>query len=502
MLGILLAIAYTTLFVFLIRKIKFFASEHISRALITSIFLLKILAGTALWFVYTHLYTDRSTADIFKYFDDGIIMYNTLFTHPADYFKMLLGLPDPSLHHYFSEDMRHWSREFNQGLYNENRTLIRFNAFLDLFSFGNYHVHTVFICFLSTAGLLGIFKTFSAFLREKTRLLFFAVFLLPSVLFWGSGVLKEGLVLFELGIAVFLFSNIITEKPTALRISGLIVLLFLLSITKLYIFLIVVPALIAYAWIVKTNNTFPEIKFLTVLAVYFSAGLLIPGYDFPFMLMEKQRQAVYMARGGSYLANHTTKRFVYIAPKTENRIIPLENNPGFCKIRPGVSYVSWNLETFLDTTYIENSADTNTYWVFYDQAAAGSFINIPSLDGSFLSLLVNSPAAFANTLCRPFIFEAKNPLTMLSAIENSLIICIALICVLYCYRNIPNRHLLYFCITVTILLFALIGLTTPVLGAAVRYKIPVLPFLMISFLLILDKEKLLNKRPFLKKIIG
>lgn len=209
-----------------------------------------------------------------------------------------------------------------------------------------------------------------------------------------------------------------------------------------------------------------------------------------------------MARGGSYLANHTTKRFVYIAPKTENRIIPLENNPGFCKIKPGVSYVSWNLETFLDTTYIENSSDTNTYWVFYDQAAAGSFIKIPVLDGTFLSILENSPAAFATIYFRPFIFESKNPMMMLAAIENSLIILIALTCIFFCYRNIPVRHLLYLCIIVVVLLFSLIGLTTPILGAAVRYKIPALPFLLIALLLILDKDKLLKKLPFLKKFIG
>jgi hypothetical protein len=53
-----------------------------------------------------------------------------------------------------------------------------------------------------------------------------------------------------------------------------------------------------------------------------------------------------------------------------------------------------------------------------------------------------------------------------------------------------------------LLLFVLIGLTTPILGAMVRYKIPGLPFLLIVFLLMLDKEKLLNKFPGLKKIIG
>lgn len=502
MLEILLATGYTVLFIFLIRKINFFETGSISRNAITAVFLLKILAGTALWFIYTHLYTDRLTADIFKYFDDGLVIYSTLHSNPLDYFKMLLGIPDAALDHYFRDEMRHWSREFNQGLYNENRTLIRFNALVDLFSFGNYHVHTVFMCFLTTAGLTGIFKTFSPFLPGKSKGLFVATFLLPSALFWGSGVLKEGLILFALGMCVYHFFRLLTENATLLRVIWIIFFLFLLSITKLYILLILLPMFIAQFWVHKTNYARPELKYMIVLALYFSAGLLIPKYDFPFMLMEKQRQAVYMARGGSYLANHRINRFVYIDPKIEKRIVPIKEKPGFCKIIPGVSYVSWDLETFLDSAYVEHSSDTNTYFVFYDQAAAGSNIKIPMLDGTFTGLIKNAPVAFSNTFLRPLLFEAKNPLMMLSALENCLILIAGFLsCFFYC-KNVPNRYLISFCLTIVVLLFVLIGLTTPVLGAAVRYKTPGLPFLLIAFLILLDKEKLLKKLPFLKKFIA
>src|ERR1035438_7336814 len=113
MIGIILAIAYTALFIFIILKINFFKSELLSRKFIVLIFILKIIAGTALWFVYTRLYTDRLSADIFKYFDDGKILYNTLFSKPLDYFKMLFGFPDSSLQHYYDDDMRNWTRSFN-----------------------------------------------------------------------------------------------------------------------------------------------------------------------------------------------------------------------------------------------------------------------------------------------------------------------------------------------------------------------------------------------------
>ena len=232
MLGIILAIFYTAFFIFLIWKIKFFHSESLSQKWIVFVFLLKIIAGTALWFVYTHLYTDHLTADIFKYFDDGKVIYNALFSKPPDYFKMLFAIPDAALNHYYLDDMRHWTREFGLGLYNENHTLIRFNALVDIFSFRNYHVHTVFICFLSLTGLMGIYKSFLPFLSEKKKELFAVVFLLPSVLFWGSGVLKEGLVLFSLGMCVYHYFKLVTENFNLKRMLMVLLFIFLLAVSK------------------------------------------------------------------------------------------------------------------------------------------------------------------------------------------------------------------------------------------------------------------------------
>ena len=191
--GILLAFIYAALFIVLIKKHSFFQTEGISRNTFIGAFLLKISAGTILWFVYTHIYSERSNVDIFKYFDDGKVIYNALFIHPVDYLKMLVGINDPALQHYL-ENTGHWKRVFNQGLYNDNRTVIRFNALVDIFSFGYYHVHTVMMCFVSFLGLTGLYKSFVPFLSNKKKELFIIIFLIPSVLFWGSGVLKEGLI--------------------------------------------------------------------------------------------------------------------------------------------------------------------------------------------------------------------------------------------------------------------------------------------------------------------
>src|SRR5690606_31718473 len=109
--GILLTIAYILLLLLLIWKLRFFNSvpglkwQHVG-----GIFLLKIAAGTVLWAIYTFIYPDRLTADLFKYFDDSAVMFSALAENPVDYFKMLFGIRNDTP--YFSENyytkMNNW----------------------------------------------------------------------------------------------------------------------------------------------------------------------------------------------------------------------------------------------------------------------------------------------------------------------------------------------------------------------------------------------------------
>ena len=68
-------------------------------------------------------------------------------------------------------------------------------------------------------------------------------------------------------------------------------------------------------------------------------------------------------------------------------------------------------------------------------------------------------------------------------------------------RSIRWEYVL-FCLSFVLIQFLIIGETTPVLGAVTRYKTIALPFLLIAFLFVLSKEKLLKGLPFLKKILS
>ena len=501
MTGILLAVLYAAFFIFLIKRVSFFQDSDIYKNAFVVVFLVKIFFGIIFWMVYTLHTPYQQRADALLYFDDGNAIYQAFFENPVAYFKILFGFEDASLNYYL-DNAGHWNMAYHQGLFNENRSIIRFNALVDIFSFGNYHVHTIFMCFLSLMGLTGLYKAFEPSFKDKKKELFLVIFFLPSVLFWGSGVLKEGLTICFSGMLIYHWFKLSVEVVSSKRIALIILFAGLLFFTKLYLLVILLPALIAHLLIAKTHYKYATLKYAAVFFLGGGLAILIAGKNIPLSLKDKQKQGVQLASGGSFLGIPEEKKFVYISSKIKSRIVPIPNKPGYCKIEKGVPYITWLRTTLVDSTYVLHSVDTATYWIYYDIKEAGSHINITLLSPTYTSIFKNAPEAFFNTAFRPHFGDAKNLLMVMSSAENFIIVCIMVLCILFSSKKNLNYPLLYFCFSIVVLLFILIGLTIPILGGVVRYKSPVLPFFLIPFLLLLSKEKLFMKLPFLKKILG
>jgi len=433
MMEYLLVIFYTAIFVFVIYKLPFFKSEGLSSKTLSGIFILKILAGITMSLIYTYYYTDRNTADIFKYFDDSKIMYDALYNKPGDFFRMLFGINNNSA--YFDTNyykvMNNWYRVYESNIYNESHTIIRFNALLRIFSFGYYNVHTVVMCFLSLIGLTGIYKSVIKYTQGKSKEMIFGIFLMPSVLFWGSGVLKEGLLFFAIGILLYHFIKII-HNFNFIYFLWIVAGCVLLYYTKFYILAIVIPILISHFWVYKTNEKNILLKYCIVFFAYIIIGFnlhyIFPDYNIIDILVTKQRDFIGLAK-------------------------------------------------FMNS---------------------GSYIEIPVLSPDIFSFIKYSPVAFYNTLFRPYFFETGSIFILFAGIENFLILTILFLSIIFFDHKQIHKSFFYASLFAVIFMFVLTGLITPVMGAIVRYKVPALPFLMILLFMMIDKEKLINKIPFLK----
>jgi len=135
---------------------------------------------------------------------------------------------------------------------------------------------------------------------------------------------------------------------------------------------------------------------------------------------------------------------------------------------------------------------------------AGSAFYLTPLEPSIWGIMRVAPEAFLNCFIRPLPWNAGSFLYYPAILENLLIISSILIVIWQSFKGkvttaINSRNLLWFCLTFTILLFVIIGLTTPVSGALVRYKVPALPFLGIAVLYLVNTKSLNQRFPFLGK---
>jgi hypothetical protein len=122
----------------------------------------------------------------------------------------------------------------------------------------------------------------------------------------------------------------------------------------------------------------------------------------------------------------------------------------------------------------------------------GSKINIPVLEPNFISFIKAVPNSVLNTFLRPSIFDIHSVIVIPAVIENLIFIVFFILSFLFFDKQSFNKNIVIvlFALSFIVTLSILIGLTTPVLGAIVRYKVPYLPFLLLVLLLIINNDKI------------
>jgi len=455
----ILLIFYFVLLLYFIYNNEFYTSILFPKYIPLVLFTLKFIAGVGVYIIYSKFYGDRSSSDMFNYFDDGNIIYSSIYINPLDYLRMVLGIGADSSHlDVYYNTCNFWIKDFNYGLINDNRIVIRFNAIVRLFSLGNFHIHTLFMSFISFTGLWGIFKIFEKEIpllnevRQKMLhrnqlfniykynsrnislnkwFLIFVVFFFPSVYFWTSALLKEGILMFAFGIFLYKFSVLLQTEVSFKNVIWLFVMAFILLFSKFYVLLASVPGILFIVLIKKTGDKYFVLKLLSVILLFLILLIILKytGFNIWDILANKQHDFI---------------------------------------------------------NYVNSSG------------SVGSKIDIPLLKPTFISVIKNSPSAMFRTLFRPSVFDVNNIMSLMAALENLLIIGFILLTIMFFNKQNLKNMWLWFSVIFVVVLFVLSGLTTPVLGALVRYKAPALPFLGLIFIYMFDFGKF-NSFIFFKK---
>src|SRR5213595_1082725 len=114
---IFLPLIYALIFILLIYKIKFFHIPGFSNNALASVFILKLIAGIAVWWVYTYYYPG---GDMQNYFSDGNTLFHLLMQDPKLFSQVVFeNVPYDKLHI--------WNSNFEPTLYNDARTMSLLN---------------------------------------------------------------------------------------------------------------------------------------------------------------------------------------------------------------------------------------------------------------------------------------------------------------------------------------------------------------------------------------
>lgn len=376
----------------------------------------KILGALALGFIYQFYYHG---GDTFAYHTHGSRhVWEAFMESPSMGLKLLFseGEFGPGL----------WSISDKIWYYRDQKSffIIRIASVLDLLTFSSYSATAVLFSVISFIGGWMLFVTFYKKYTIAHRWIAGSCLFVPSVIFWGSGILKDTITLAALGIATFCVDQIFLKKRYNLGYAALLLFtMFVIYSIKIYILMSFLLA--GLLWIFSSSFFKIKSSMLRVLVIPFvigACGLL------------------------SYVAI--------------NKMV--EDDPHY------------SFDTIAET--VRTTAYDIRYWTGKD---AGSGYSLGELDGSMGSVITLAPSAINVSLFRPYIWEVNNPLMLLSALESLLTLCITIF-ILFKIRSKFWRYMqspeIVFCLVFALIFAFGVGVSTYNFGTLARYKIPLLPF--------------------------
>ena len=286
------------------------------------------------------------------------------------------------------------------------------------FALGKYLLVNFFFCFISAVGQL---KLYTVLIKRYPYLLgsiSLCVLFMPTLLLYSSTIFKETLCFSCIGFGAFNVYHLLKNKNVTSNIFLLFVNLFLIFLVKPY--------------------------------VLYTMLLSIALVSFIGFITRKMR--------GSFISKLVTSIFVIIL----------------------LTLLLTNLSLF--DPYILMFTDTSNFLQeqYSNSLGESSSFGIGEIETTFKGLLKKLPIGVYTTYFRPHLWEVRKPIILFSALECFFILCLTIWAFLrngkYFFKLLREDKFARYLFVYTIILSALIGLTTFNFGTLIRYKVPGVPF--------------------------
>jgi hypothetical protein len=404
-------------------------TDDINRVYFFPALTVKIIGALAVGIIYQFYY---GGGDTFNYHTHGSRhVWDALMDSPVKWIKLVFGnnSDETGIYRYSSRIIFFKDPS--------SYAVVRVASIFDVLTFSTYSATAVLFAVFSFIGMWMLFLTFYKSYPDLHRLLAAAIFFIPSVFFWGSGLLKDTLTLGCLGMATYAIHRVLVrhEFRVGLILLLLVALLGLYKV-KIYILLVYLPAAIVWVFLENLDSLrslvlrimlFPSVITIATVIAYFA------------MIKASEDNAKYSVNA------------------------------------------------------IARTAQTTAYDIRYGTGKdAGSGYSLGELDGTFGSMISLAPQAIVVTLFRPYLWEVNNPLMLLSSLESVVFILTTLTIMIRANIRIFRVFLqpnIFFSLIFSLTFAFAVGVSTYNFGTLVRYKIPLLPFFALSLILIADYSK-------------
>lgn len=252
-------VLYTALIIFILSRWKKVHETGLAFSLITGVFILRLITGTAF-----KIYTERTMqgGDLHRNNELGWVEYRFLMESPWAWFR-----------EFFTNYRWHFGNFFasRDSFWNDigDNVLMKLLAIFNIFTRGNYHVNNLLMQAIALAGCVLFFLSFKKMYKAGTASLFTGAFLLPSMLLFTSGVHKETLMFFLLGVFIYALTAIRFKGITSSRVIGALVSFLLMALIRNFLGLLLVAALVPYFISVYKN-----IKPARIFTIWYGAAIL------------------------------------------------------------------------------------------------------------------------------------------------------------------------------------------------------------------------------------
>ncbi|MBK6937119.1 MAG: hypothetical protein IPH18_09740 [Chitinophagaceae bacterium] len=300
------------------------------------------------------------------------------------------------------------------------------------------------ISFLSFMGSWRVFKMFYELYPRMHKKLAYAVLFMPSVLFWGVSLLKDSFCVAAMGFFVYAAYSVLIKKKNIIS-----------SLITIYISSMVLLSLKPYILICLS----------AVFLLWF------------FMLFRQRIE-------DKTLRSISTLGFVALAAAA-----------GFLISQSLASNES--KEQFTSEELLKTVQAQQTTFSRNPTQGSGSNFSVGNTD-SPAKMVALFPLGVVNTYFRPFPWDIRSPVMLVSFLEAFAFLAITLMCFRRIgfgktFNMIFSDPVISFCFVFAILFGAIIGITTTNFGALVRYKIPSLSFYAVAFILVMEKSGKFSK---------